>query len=184
MDLLQEKKIIEEAKKNPEAFGLLYDEYYKAIFGYALKRTADVEGAQDITSQVFFKALRGLKKFKWQNISFSAWLYRITINEINDFYRSRKKNTNLSLEEISEIASYDTPQKEMELAEEKIKKNQEFIKIQKSILKLNPIYQAVITLRFFDKKKISEISQILGKPEGTVKSQINRGLEELRKLID
>lgn len=184
MDLLQEKKIIQEAKKNPEAFALLYDKYYKAIFSYILKRTADIEIAQDITSQTFFKALRDLRKFRWQNIPFSAWLYRIAINEINSFYRNKKKFINISLDNISDIASPDTPDKDVEAAEKELEKKEEFIKIHESISKLNPIYQTVITLRFFDKKKISEISQILGKSEGTIKSQIHRGLEELRKIIN
>jgi RNA polymerase sigma-70 factor, ECF subfamily len=184
MDLLQEKKIIEEAKKNPENFALLYDKYYKAIFGYILKRTADIEITQDITSQTFFKALRDLKKFKWQNVPFSAWLYRIATNEINSFYRNKKKFINIGLDKIPDIPSLSTPEKDVEIAEEELKKKKEFIKIHDSISKLNPIYQTVITLRFFDKKKISEISQILGKSEGTIKSQIHRGLQELKKIIN
>jgi RNA polymerase sigma-70 factor (ECF subfamily) len=183
MDLLQEKKIIQEAKKNPEAFAMLYDKYYKVIFGYILKRTADIEIAQDITSQTFFKALRDLGKFRWQNVPFSAWLYRIATNEINSFYRNKKKFINVGFDKIPDIASPDTPHKDIEMAEEELKKKKEFIKIHESISRLNPIYQTVITLRFFDKKKIYEISQILGKSEGTIKSQIHRGLEELRKIM-
>jgi RNA polymerase sigma factor (sigma-70 family) len=184
MDLSEEKKIIEKAKTNPEVFAVLYDKYYKAIFGYVLKRTADIEIAQDITSQTFFKALKELGKFKWQNIPFSAWLYRIAINEINSFYRNKKKFINIGLDKISNIPSLSTPEKEVGIAEEELKKKKEFIKIHESIAKLNPIYQTVITLRFFDKKKIFEISQILGKSEGTIKSQIHRALEELRKIMN
>jgi len=184
MDLSKEKELIEEAKKNPEVFGLLYDEFYKPIFNYILKRTTDIELTQDLTSQTFFKALKGLGKFHWQNIPFSAWLYRIATNEINNFYRKQKRIIQISLDKIPEIPSEDTPEKEIEIAEEELKKKEDFIKLQKSILRLEPIYQTVITLRFFEKKKVSEIGQILAKPEGTIKSQIHRALKELKKIME
>jgi len=66
MEISEEKEIIEEAKRNPEVFGLLYDKFYKPIFNYILRRTSDIKDAQDITSQTFFNALKGLGKFHWQ----------------------------------------------------------------------------------------------------------------------
>lgn len=183
MDLLKEKEMIEEAKKNPETFGLLYDEFYRPIFGYILKRTANIELAQDLTSQTFFKALNGLKKFRWKNVSFSAWLYRIATNEINSFYRKQKKFIRVPLDKVPGIPSKDTPDKDLEMAEQELKSKEEFIKIHQSISKLNPIYQTVIVLRFLDKKKILEICEILDKPEGTIKSQIHRALGELKKIM-
>ena len=56
MNLEREKEIIKKAKKNPEAFGLLYDKYYRSIFNYVLKRTANIELAKDVISQTFFKS--------------------------------------------------------------------------------------------------------------------------------
>ena len=55
MKLEEEKELVERAKKYPEAFGELYDIYYSKIFGYILKRVADIEIAQDITSETFLK---------------------------------------------------------------------------------------------------------------------------------
>ena len=57
MDLNEEKELIKLAQKDPEVFAKLYDEYYPKIFGYILKRVANLETAQDITSETFFKAL-------------------------------------------------------------------------------------------------------------------------------
>ena len=68
-------------------------------------------------------------------------------------------------------------------AQEKLEKHQDFLKIQKEIVKLSIKYQEVITLRFFEKKKIKEIAKILDKKEGTVKSLLHRGLEKLRQTI-
>jgi DNA-directed RNA polymerase specialized sigma24 family protein len=52
-----EKALVERAKSDKQAFAELYDRYYSPIFGYVLRRTADVEVARDVTSQVFLKAL-------------------------------------------------------------------------------------------------------------------------------
>jgi RNA polymerase sigma-70 factor (ECF subfamily) len=184
MDLSGEKKIVEEAKKNPEVFGKLYDEFYKPIFNYILRRTSDIEEAQDLASQTFFKALKGLGEFHWQNISFSAWLYRIATNEVNSFYRKRGSIIRISIDKIPNIPSPDTANNDFEMAEKELKDKEEFKKLHQNIQKLSPIYQTIITLRFFEKKKISEICEIVGKPEGTIKSQIYRALEDLREIME
>jgi len=182
MNLSEEKELIKEAKKNLEVFGELYEEYYPQILGYILKRTANLEIAQDITSETFFKALKKLWQFQWKNIPFSAWLYRIANNEIANFYRKKNYKT-VSLEKISEPITPSSPTLEILEAEQELKKHQDFLKIQEKISKLEIKYQEVITLRFFEKKQIKEIAKILGKKEGTIKSLSSRGLEKLRKLI-
>jgi RNA polymerase sigma-70 factor (ECF subfamily) len=58
MDLSEEKELVRQAQKDPDAFAELYDQYYPKIFGYVLRRTGNLEAAQDITSETFFKALR------------------------------------------------------------------------------------------------------------------------------
>lgn len=182
MDLSEEKKIIKEAKKDPEIFGLLYERFYHPIFNYILRKTVDIESAKDLTSQTFFKALKGLKKFHWQNISISSWFYRIATNEVNSFWR-KKKVIQVGLDKIPEIVSKDNADDDFKAAEDELKSKKEFLKLHQGISKLSQDYRVVISLRFFEKKKISEIGEITGKPEGTIKSQIHRALEELKKFI-
>lgn len=179
MNLDEERELIKKAKKDPEIFGELYDKHYPKIFGYVLKRVANLEIAQDVTSETFFKALKNLWRFRWRNIPFSAWLYRIANNEIANFFRKRKYKL-ISLEKISDPVAISNPSIEILKAEQELKKHQDFIEIQKEISKLQIKYQEVITLRFFEKKKIKEIAEILGKKEGTIKSLLHRGLERLR----
>ncbi len=181
MDLSEEKSIIKEAKKNPEAFGLLYDKYYKQIFGYILKRTADIDLAQDLTSETFFKSLKSLDRFRWRNIPFSAWLYRIANNEIINYFRKKKT---IPLEKIPEPIANSDPSGEIIQAEKELERHQDFLTLQKKILKLSFKYQEVITLRFFEKKEIKEINEILGKKEGTIKSLLHRGLEQLKNFME
>lgn len=186
MDPSREKEIIEEAKKNPEAFGPIFDEYYRAIFRYILRRTVDIELAKDLTSETFFKALKNLGKFSWRNdkASFSSWLYRIATNEANSAWRKKGKFPKISLDNLPDISSKDNPAEEYEKAQEELKNKGEFRQLHRQILKLNPVYQSVIVLRFFEKKKITEIGQILGKPDGTIKAQLYRALRELKWLME
>jgi len=182
MNLEEEKELVEKAKRDPEAFDQLYGQYYSKIFGYILKRVANFEIAQDITSETFFKALKNLWKFKWKNISFSFWLYRIASNEIANFFRKKKYRT-IILEKIPEPISSHNPLTEIIEAQEKLKEHKDFLILQEKISKLPIKYQEVITLRFFEKKKIKEIAEILGKREGTIKSLLHRGLEKLRREV-
>lgn len=183
MDIYEEKRIVKEAQKNPKVFGLIFDEFYRPIFNYVLRRIPNIRDAQDITSETFFKALKGLGKFRWQNIPFSAWLYRIATNEINNFYRKKGDIIKINIEQAPEIPSQENIEKEIIEAEKELENKKEFLKLHESIKKLSVDYQTIITLRFFEKKKISEICQIINKPEGTVKSQIHRALERLKNIM-
>jgi RNA polymerase sigma-70 factor (ECF subfamily) len=185
MDLGEEQELVRRAQKAPDAFAKLYDQYYPKIFGYILRRTANLEAAQDITSETFLKALRKLWQFQWRNISFSPWLYRIATNEVNQYFRKAEYKKSVSLEELQEqgfelISSHD-PESELIEAQEKLEQHQDFLEIQKRIVRLPAKYQEVITLRFFEKKQLNEIAEILGKKEGTIKSLLHRAVEKLRE---
>ncbi len=185
MDLEREKELVCRAKNDTQAFGELYDEYYNRIFGYVLRRTASIDVAQDITSEVFFKALKNIKNFHWRGVPFSAWLYRIATHEITNDFR-RKKRRQLLAEEVANSigASNFSAEAEIAQAETELQKHEGFISIHKNISKLPIKYQEVITLRFFEKKQLKEIGTILGKREGTIKSLLHRGLERMRKLME
>ncbi len=186
MDLGEEKELVRQAQKAPDAFARLYDHYYPRIFGYVLRRTANLEAAQDITSETFLKALGKLWQFRWRSVSFSSWLYKIASNEINQYYRKAEYRKSISLEELQEhgfefMSSHD-PEGELVEAQEKLKQHQDFLEIQKRITRLPAKYQEVIALRFFEKKQINEIAQILGKKQGTIKSLLHRAIARLREV--
>ena len=185
MDLSEEKRLVRQARKSPDAFAKLYDQYYPKIFGYVLRRSASIEVAQDITSETFLKALGKLWQFQWRNVSFSSWLYKIATNEINQYFRKAEYKKSVSLEELQErglelLSSHDLESELIE-AQEKLKQHQDFLEVQGKIVQLPAKYQEVIALRFFEKKQIKEIAQILGKREGTIKSLLHRAVEKLRE---
>lgn len=187
MDIGLERAFIEKARKEPEAFGKIFDEYYPKIFSYTLKRVVDIKVAEDITSEVFFKAFSKLWQFRWRNISFLCWIFKITHREIAYYFRT-KKYKHFSLDDLIEkkvftpIDKYDLQQEIIEL-EERLQKNCIFLDLHNSLQKLPSKYQEVIILRFFENKKVKEIAEILDKREGTIKSLISRGIQLLRKSI-
>ncbi|MBN2238355.1 MAG: RNA polymerase sigma factor [Dehalococcoidales bacterium] len=184
-----EKQLVENSKTDPESFAKLYDYYYPQIFRYIQRRTGSIGTAQDITSEVFFKALNNIAKFRWRGIPFSAWLYRIANNEIANNTRKRKHRL-LNLEAISgscDLASIpDDTSIEDELinAEAELNRYKEYLVVQENISMLSRKYQEVIMLRFFENKSIKEIQEILGKREGTVKSLLHRGLQKLKTMME
>ena len=180
IDLEKEKNLVERAKHDSDAFGLLYARNYDKIFGYILKRTASLSVAQDITSDVFFKALKNIGKFRWSGVPFSAWLYRIASNEFATHYRKNTRQQSY----IKELYQSGSSSEELVEAGNKLREYEDFLVLHDSIAQLPLKYQEVITLRYFEDKQIKEIGQILGKSEGTIKSLLHRGLERLRKTMD
>jgi len=186
VDAQGDKKLVEAAKKDPKAFGILFEEYYPKILKYASFRTGNAEIARDITSETFFKALNKLWQFRWIGSTFSSWLYRIAGNEINMYFRHHKYEP-ASLDALLENnpaldpASKKDLEEEIFSAREAIEKNKDYMLIKEELLKLPAVYQEALSLRFFEDMKISMIAAVLKKKEGTVKSLISRGLAMLKK---
>jgi len=179
VDIERERSLVEQAKSDVQAFGLLYDAYYSQIYAYCLKRTASVSSAQDVTSEVFFNALKSIRQFRWRGVPFSAWLYRIAMHEISNYYRANG-HRQVSLEEL---ANFDIPDEEQAEAQTKLEQQADFLAVRAVVARLPEKYREVVMLRFFDHLQLNQISQVLGKNEGTVKSLLHRGLEKLRVLV-
>jgi RNA polymerase sigma-70 factor (ECF subfamily) len=185
LDKISEKEMVEAARRDPAAFGALFDLYHLKILKYAAYRTGNAEAAKDITGETFFKALNKLWQFRWRGASFSALLYRIASNEVNMYFRS-KKYAPASLDELIENSPSYEPRssnslnEELENAQKAIDNNSLFALVHAELVKLPPLYQEVLSMRFFDSMKISEISAALNKKAGTVKSILSRGLSMIR----
>lgn len=184
-----EKKLVEQAVNDPNAFGELFEEYYDRILRYCIYHTGQVETARDIAAETFYKALKNLWRYRFIGVPFSAWLYRIAGNEIIDYFR-KKKCSHKSLTEAmerEELLSFESRrnlQDEMDILQQRLENNRTYQKIRQTMEKMPVHYRDVLMLRFVEEKKVSEIGEILGKKEGTVKSLLSRGLAFLRKITD
>ena len=183
----QEAQLIEQCRNEPAAFGQVFDAWYKPVFGYILRRTADYDLSKDIAAETFLKAFLKIDSFRWRGISLSAWLYRIATNELNMYYRSSKYKP-ASLQQLLEDPQmekllHQPADEEREMLDKELKAYDYFNLIRQNLLKLDVKYQEVISLRYFEQKTNAEISMILDKNEGTVKSLLSRGLEKLRNMM-
>lgn len=186
MDLEHEHDLVRRAASDASAFGELYDHYYPRILNYCARRTGSAEVGHDLAAETFVRALKHIGSFRWQGIPFSAWLYRIATNEVNGHFR-RRRWRDLSLEALREERDFDPAgaddlEAEIIQAEEILQNQRAFVQCQRLIAELPIRYQQVLALRFLDGKQLDEISVILGKPEGTIKSLLHRGLGKLRQL--
>lgn len=184
----EEKQLVARAQNDPAVFGCLFDENYSKILNYLIRRTGNVELAEDICSETFHKALAKLWQFSWRSIPFSAWLYRIAINELNGYYHKQAKYKAISFETLSAETGFDIPGSsnilnELKEAEEELARHELFLSVRKELVKLPLKYQEVLSLKYFENKKIAEIAVILGKKEGTIKSLISRGLAKLESKL-
>src|SRR5205807_3024623 len=79
-----ERRLIEAAQQDRACFGAVYERYFELVYGYVARRVNDRGAAEDLTSEVFRKALANLTRFKWTGAPFGAWLIRIASNLIAD----------------------------------------------------------------------------------------------------
>src|ERR1700675_231944 len=81
---LPDRLLVEAAQKDPSRFAELYELNFARVYGYIARRVGDREAAQDLTADVFHKALAGIQSFEWRGIPFAGWLLRIAANMIVD----------------------------------------------------------------------------------------------------
>jgi RNA polymerase sigma-70 factor (ECF subfamily) len=167
-----EQWLVERAKRDPEAFGELYDIHFDRIYAYIYRKTGDRQSAEDLTSETFMKALAAIKSYRYTGQPFVAWLYRIASNAVTDYYRARRVTT--SLDEGIPLADRGTSPEEAAL---RLDDQQA---VARAIQTLSPDQQDVILLRFSEDMKLKDIGQVVGKSEGAVKALMFRALNSLK----
>jgi RNA polymerase sigma-70 factor, ECF subfamily len=172
-----DKELVEAAKVDPDAFGLIVNRYWNRLFAY-VKRTSyfSQEDIEDILQEVFIKIYKYLNDYD-DSFEFSTWTYRITHNYVIDTIRKknvRPQSANMDAEELANVlrSNLDT--------EKEILTHDAFDALKESIDHLPYKYRDVLTLRFLEEKEYTEIMDILQLPKGTVASLINRGKKILR----
>ncbi len=171
-----EESLVQRARQHDqEAFAQLYEEHFDKIYRYLVIRIEDKMEAEDMTQQVFIKALRSISSFKWQGVSFSAWLFRIARNQAIDFLRKRAKQAPVPLNE-SLAASDANPQQATERRSE----------IEQLILatrRLTRAQREVIALRFAGDLPVAEVARVMGKSPGAVKALQHSAIVALRRIM-
>ncbi len=176
MDRELERQLIKKAQENAKAFEELYNHYLPKIYGYLLNRTGQKELAEDLTSEVFAKALANITNYDDRGIGFSAWLFRIARNTLID-YKRKKKEILVDPTEMRETRSPDHPDINNLEQEEK------WSYIRKTVNTLPEKYQTILSLKFFEEMSNDEIAEILGCKKGAVAVRIHRALRLMRRNL-
>jgi RNA polymerase sigma-70 factor (ECF subfamily) len=175
-EITEEQKLLGKAKESPAYFAPLYEKYFRRIFLFIYRRTENESVAGDITSQVFLKALLNLSSYKFKGLPFSAWLFRVAVNEVNEYYRKSKKERIIFFE--------DEELKKLELAvKEEEKPSVSDALLFAALENLSEDEMTLIELRFFEKRSFREIAYILNITEINSKTKTYRVLEKLKKII-
>jgi RNA polymerase sigma-70 factor (ECF subfamily) len=168
------KSLIARARYDSTAFVQLYRCHYDAVFCYCLHRLFERNIAEDITSEVFLKVVEHFRNFKGDEKQFRCWLYRIATNAVNNYLRKTSRRNR-----VLKITCEQANSQAADCGESAEK----LTVLKEAVFSLRPRYQTIITLRFFENLKLTEIAEVLGSSPGTVRSQLTRALAKLRKVL-
>jgi len=174
--LPDEESLVRRAQQHDQqAFAQLYEEHFDKIYRYVALRIRDRAEAEDITQQVFLKALRSISSFRWKGIAFSAWLFRIAHNQMVDYLRKKTKQAAVPIDEVQVSVSSD-PQL---LLEQRLNIEQ----LISATKRLTEAQREVISLRFAGELPIAQVARVMGKSEGSIKALQHSAIVALRKVL-
>ncbi len=168
-----EVSLVERAKQDPSAFGELYDRHFHQIYRFVYSRVRDQSIAEDVTSEVFMKALKAIPRYQDTGRPFAAWLYQIAVNAIADRYRTL--HTAQPLEDFHDL-SISGPG-----IDEQAAQRDEIRRIWSMVEGLPVQQRTALVLKFQEDMKIEDIAVAMGKTPGAVKLLIHRGVTRLRE---
>jgi RNA polymerase sigma-70 factor (ECF subfamily) len=168
----EERLLIEAAQRDPTRFADLYENNFEFLYAYIVRRVRDRDTAEDLTSEVFKKALESLPRFKWRGAPFAAWLITIAKNMIAD--RSKRASRESGVAIVDDLT--ETNQINLEEVEQSAM-------IFRLVIQLPEDQRKVIGLRFGEEKSIRDIALEMGRSEGAIKQLQFRGLQTLRASI-
>jgi RNA polymerase sigma-70 factor, ECF subfamily len=162
----EERLLVEAAQADPARFAELYEQHFERVYAFIAGRVRNRQEAEDLTSQVFHKALQNLRQFQWRGAPFAAWLLRIAANCMADHWqRAARERDDPPPQPPDETAAADIERRAL---------------LFQLVGALAPDQQRVIVARFVEQKSIRDIAQELERSEGAVKQLQLRALQNLR----
>jgi len=174
-----DKEVLNDAALgDPTAFGVLYERYVGRIYTYIYYRTGNHNDAEDLTSRVFFRAMRHIHTYQDRGIPFSAWLYRIAHNLVANWHRDNSRRQEVGLE--------DAPlyENERHYPEATLLRSEEQTGLLEVVRQLPAERQQLLILKFVEHYSNAEIGLVMGRSEGAIKSLYHRTLLNLRERLE
>ncbi len=173
-----ESHLIQQARNGDRAaISEIYQRHVERIYRYVRYRVGDEVLAEDITADVFVKALESLGQYDDRGVPLIAWLYRIAGARIIDHWRMlrRRQTTPLEQEGQEQELAADSETSDIDIFDRQA--------LLKAVRELTDDQQSVIVLRFFQGMTTIEVAEVLGKTEGAVKALQRRALEALARRL-
>jgi RNA polymerase sigma-70 factor (ECF subfamily) len=167
-----ERLLVEAAQRDPSKFAELYERHFERVYAYVVHRVRDRDAAEDVTSEVFHKALAGLPQYEWRGAPFGAWLLRIAANAVID--RSKRV--------AREVVDSDrVPEGAVEPDVTLVDR---WALVFRLIEDLPADQRTVIVERYVEERSIREVAARLHKSEGAIKQLQFRALQTLRTRME
>ena len=162
------------ASGDRRAFASLYDRHVDAVYRYAYFRLRVDAEAEDVTSEVFHRALVAMPRFEPRR-PFLAFLYTIARNVITD--RMRRERPQASFEDALAHPSDAPGPEELASAGDEVRR------LRAAVAQLTTLQQEVIVLRYLEGRSTKETAVVIGKPESTIRGIQMRALAALRDRV-
>lgn len=169
---LDDLALVAAARRDPCAFGALYERYVAQIYRYCYVRLHNAPAAEDATSQTFLKALQALPQFR--DGMFIAWLYRIAHNVVADMLRRGPVTTDYDAMEFELHAEGSTEDAAIHATERAA--------FYSAMDELPDEQRAVLDMTVSGFKG-EEIARILGKTHASIKMLRWRGMEAIKARV-
>lgn len=161
----RERELVTAAQADPERFLELYDRYFHRVWAYAIGHARNRAEAEDVTSEVFRRALEKIGGYEWRGLPFLSWLLRIAANTLAN------RREKLGREWGDPPPDLAGPDPELERR----------AMLYQLVGRLPEAQRRVIELRYIEERSLAEIAGELGRTEGAVKQLQRRALEWLRE---
>jgi RNA polymerase sigma-70 factor (ECF subfamily) len=166
-------------RKDNTAWDAVVARFRRKVFHIAYKFTGKHDEAEDLTQEIFLRVFRSLEKFN-RDADFSTWLSSVARNHCIDHYRASKREREVLVEDLVSFdlapASSGNPHRALEERDRR-----SFVR--RGLEMLPEKLREAVVLRDLQGLSYQEMADRLHLPEGTVKSRINRGREELARLL-
>lgn len=179
-DLLDERRLVEQARVDADAFAELYRLYVDRIHAFAHRRCGDAALAEDITATTFERALRGLPRFRWGSGGVAPWLFRIAANELADQHRRRGRRSGDRARRAADRLHDRTTVDDLD----RIDDADRLEGLRAALDRLNPRYQRALVLRHLSGLGHEEAARAMGLSPSLMAVLVHRATAALRREIE
>jgi RNA polymerase sigma-70 factor (ECF subfamily) len=171
--------LIARARREPAAFGELYDLYLNRVYAFCLSRTGDEREAEDLTAHTFERALSAIGRYEGRGAPFSSWLFRIAANLMIDRGRRSGRFVPMGDNPAMESASEDPEDNPAALVE----RWERAAALREQMAKLPDDQQEALRLRYWEGLSTFDLANRLNRSEGAVKQLLHRAVLSLRSRL-